>query len=82
MHAGVPIVAARVGGVPDVVNSSHAILVPPDQPGMIARALAELANDPAAAAHRSVVAGERLLQYFGTADWLDAIEKVYEAARR
>jgi len=81
MHACIPIVATRVGGVPDVVSPSHAILVPTEQPGMIARALAEVVNDPSAAARRSVLAHERLLQSFGTAGWLDAIDAVYEAAR-
>jgi hypothetical protein len=48
---------------------------------MIARALAEVASDPSAAAGRSALARERLLQSFGTAGWLDAIDAVYEAAR-
>ena len=80
MHAGVPIVATSVGGVPDVVTSSHAILVPSEQPKMIARALGELAIQPAAAARRSVLARERLLQSYGSAGWLDAIDAVYKAA--
>jgi glycosyltransferase involved in cell wall biosynthesis len=80
MNAGVPIVATRVGGVPDVVGSSHAILVPSEQPRMIARGLAEVANEPSAAARRSMLARERLLQSFGSAEWLDAIGAVYQAA--
>jgi glycosyltransferase involved in cell wall biosynthesis len=82
MHACVPIVATRVGGVPDIVSPSHAILVPTEQPGAIARALAEVVNEPSAAARRSVLARERLLQSFGTAGWLDAIDAVYQAAFR
>ena len=80
MHAGVPIIATRVGGVPDVVSSSHAILVPSEQPRMIASALAEVGNEPSAAARRSTLARERLLRSFGTARWLDAISAVYQAA--
>jgi len=81
MYACVPIVATRVGGVPDVVSSSHAILVPSEQPRMIARALAEVGSEPTAAARRSGLAHERLLQSFGTTEWLDAIDVVYRAAR-
>ena len=81
MHASVPIVATRVGGVPDVVNLSEAILVASEEPKMIARGLDEVVNDPSAAARRSVLARERLLQSFGTAAWLEAIDAVYEAAR-
>ena len=80
MYAGIPIVATRVGGVPDVVTSTHAILVPSEQPMMIARALAEVAKEPSAAARRSMLARERLLQSYGDAEWLDAIDAVYAAA--
>lgn len=81
MHAGVPIVATRVGGVPDVVTPSHAILVPSEEPATIARGLGAVASEPLAAKGRSVLARERLLESFGTARWLDAIDAVYEAAR-
>ena len=81
MYASVPIVATRVGGVADVVSSSHAILVPSEQPKMIARALADVANEPLAASSRSTLARERLLNSYGNAEWLDAIGAVYEAAR-
>jgi glycosyltransferase involved in cell wall biosynthesis len=80
MHAYVPIVATRVGGVPDVVNSAHAILIPSEQPTMLARALAEVAKEPSGAARRSMRAHERLLQSFGSAQWLDAIGTAYQAA--
>jgi len=82
MNAGVPIVATRVGGVPDVVNSSHALLVPAEQPRMIAQALSEVEREPSAAADRSLRARERLLQSFSPVTWLDAIDAVYEAAGR
>jgi glycosyltransferase involved in cell wall biosynthesis len=80
MHAGVPVVATSVGGIPDVVSSSHAILVPPDQPAMLARALADVANDPPAAAHRAALASRRLVESFGIAGWLRALDAVYARA--
>lgn len=79
MHASIPIVATRVGGVPDVVSSEHALLVPTEQPAMIARALAELEREPGAARHRSVLARHRLTHSFGTANWIAAIDAVYES---
>lgn len=82
MSAGVPIIATRVGGVPDVVGPSHAILVPAEQPEMIAQALLELERDPFGASSRSMRARERLLESFDTATWLSAIDAVYAAARR
>ena len=77
MHANVPIVAARVGGVPDVVTSQHALLVPPEDPGMIAEALAEVRREPSAATLRSTLARKRVLESFSTDAWLDAVEDVY-----
>ena len=80
MHASVPIVATRVGGIPDVVTSAHALLVPSEQPRMIADALAEIEREPFAAKHRSILARERLLKLFGSEVWLGAVDAVYLAA--
>jgi glycosyltransferase involved in cell wall biosynthesis len=77
MDARVPIVATAVGGVPDVVTDAQAILVPSEQPHAIAAALGELRRDPTAAAQRAVSARERLVDVFGEAKWVDAIESVY-----
>lgn len=77
MHAGVPIVATRVGGVPDVITSEHALLVPPEDPHRIAEALAELRREPASANLRSAQARDRVLQAFSAEAWIDAVEDVY-----
>jgi len=80
MNAGVPIVATRVGGVPDVVSASEALLVPSENPGMIAHALSKIVREPSAAIERSMRARQRLLQSFSPVTWLDSIDAVYEAA--
>ena len=82
MYAGVPIVATRVGGVPEVITSAHAILVGSEEPREIAVALAELRRQPSAALARSKLARERLLESFSSVAWLDAVDEVYQAARR
>jgi glycosyltransferase involved in cell wall biosynthesis len=79
MNAGVPIVAAEVGGVPNVVTSVHALLVPPERPAMIAQSLAALLRDPAAAKQRSALAHERVVRQFGVGTWLAAVDAVYRA---
>jgi glycosyltransferase involved in cell wall biosynthesis len=78
MDAGVPVVATRVGGVPDVVTAAHALLVPPENPGMIAQALEEIARGRSAATQRSAFARERLLHAFSAATWVAAVDAIYD----
>jgi glycosyltransferase involved in cell wall biosynthesis len=77
MHAGVPILATTVGGVPDVVTSDHALLVSAENPGAIAEGLALLRREPAAAIARTTQARSRVAQSFSADAWIDAIEDVY-----
>lgn len=45
---GLPIIASRVGGVPQILEDGvDAILVPPADPGLLAQAMGRLAADPA-----------------------------------
>jgi glycosyltransferase involved in cell wall biosynthesis len=61
MERGVPVVASRVSGIPEVVaDGATGWLVPPEDPGALAAALAEVLADPAEAARRGA-AGRRLL---------------------
>lgn len=46
MSAGLPVVATRVGGTPEILDSTCGMLVPPRDPKAIAGALVELACDP------------------------------------
>ena len=44
---GLPIVASRVGGIPQVLEDEvDALLVPPGEPGLLAQAMKRLASDP------------------------------------
>jgi len=45
MRAGLPVLATRVGGIPDLVGAA-AVLVPPEDPGAFARSLAAILDDP------------------------------------
>lgn len=42
MAAGKPVIAARVGGLPEVLDDADAMLVPPDDPAALAQAIASL----------------------------------------
>jgi len=81
MAAGVPVVASRVGGVPDVVGDGEAVLVPADDPEALAAAVRAVLADPAGARTRADAARRRLASAFALDPWLDRYEAVYEAAR-
>ncbi|MGR0318716.1 glycosyltransferase family 4 protein [Agromyces sp. ZXT2-3] len=52
MASGLPVVASRIGGLPDVLGDAG-ILVAPDDPEALARALAALIDDPDERARRA-----------------------------
>lgn len=84
MHAGVPVAATRVGGVPDVVSSSEAWLVEPESPAALAAAIRTVHGDPHAAARGAAAARRRLRVEFAIEPWLRKYEAIYASvlARR
>ncbi len=76
MATDVPVIATRVGGVLDVVTSEQAILVDPDDPSALARAIRSVFGDRDAAARRARAARERLERDFRLAPWLSQYEEV------
>jgi glycosyltransferase involved in cell wall biosynthesis len=59
LRAGVPVVASRVGGIPDLTGEEAALLVPPGDADALAAAVRSLLDDPALAARQRVAARER-----------------------
>ena len=79
MAAEVPIVATRVGGVPDVVGENEAWLVDPEDPKAIARALAAIRADPREARRRCEAARRRLEEDFSLEPWIERYEDLYRS---
>jgi len=82
MAANVPIVATRVGGVPDVVDPSSAQLVDSENAEGIAGALTEVFAHPDLARVRSARARKRLVDRFDAEQWLARYESIYHAVLR
>jgi len=82
MAAGVPVVATAVGGVPDVVTEREALLVPPEHPELLARALESIRLQPEAARERAAAARTRLESAYAVEPWLDRYEAVYRDLAR
>lgn len=80
MAAGVPLVATAVGGIPDVISSREALLVPAERPDVLAAALRSVFNERAGAAERAAAALARLEREFAEQPWLDRYHDIYRAA--
>jgi glycosyltransferase involved in cell wall biosynthesis len=65
MAVGTPIVATNVGAIPEYVSADVGLLVPPESPTDIARAIEAIYRDPAAAAVRAQRAKVHLARFSG-----------------
>lgn len=75
---GKPIVATRVGGIPELVNEGEtAILVPPGDPGAVAEAVVRLLNDAEGARRMGASGRQWVVSRFDAAICADKHEEVY-----
>jgi glycosyltransferase involved in cell wall biosynthesis len=78
MAAGLPVVASRVGGIPELVEHERSgLLVPPGDIAALANALGELTADPQRAAAMGAAARERAAA-FRPERLVAAVAAVYE----
>jgi len=77
MTAGIPIVASRVGGIPDVVGEGEAVLVPPENAAALAEGLRLVLENPSTAGFMVERARQRLETGFSTTTWLESHEQLY-----
>ncbi|MEA2375010.1 MAG: hypothetical protein QOD53_1473 [Thermoleophilaceae bacterium] len=79
MDAGLPVVATRVGGVPDLIDDGeHGLLVEPGDPGALAAAIGELLRDPARARAMGGRGRERRRAEFSIEATVRRLERLYE----
>ncbi len=77
MKAGVPIVATRVGGIPEIITHNHnGLLVEPKNPKKLAATLMQLLNDKKLQ-HKLVSNHSKTLEKFSADKMIEETEKVY-----
>jgi glycosyltransferase involved in cell wall biosynthesis len=77
--AGMPIVATRVGGVPEILGPRADELVPPGDPTPLADAIDRLLADPAKAQADAAARREWLMPRFNIEAMRDQVGKLYDA---
>ena len=83
MAAGVPVVATAVNAVPDVVIAGESgLLVPPQQPALLGRAIGYLLDEPAQAARMAAYGRELLGDRFTPHTLATVLDQVYDPGRR
>jgi glycosyltransferase involved in cell wall biosynthesis len=72
-----PVVASRVGGLPEVLGPDGGLLVEPDDPAALAEAIGSLLADPARARSLAAAGRERALSRFNLRRCVDDHEALY-----
>ena len=83
MRGGLPVVATRVGGIPDVVvEGETGLLVPPYEPEAFADALRQLLTDPAQRREMGEAGRRRADQLFSAERYARDVGELYESLVR
>jgi glycosyltransferase involved in cell wall biosynthesis len=79
MAAGLPVVATRVGGIPDLIDDGvHGLLVPPDDPEQLASAIERVLADEPLRLSLGEQARERQRREFDLGAAIRRVEALYE----
>ncbi|MBI4768867.1 MAG: glycosyltransferase, partial [Chloroflexi bacterium] len=78
MTAGLPVVATRVGDVPEAVVAGTGALVPPGQPTALADAIASLLDHPGQMRAAGEAAQAHACRNYSTAQWFEQQLAVYQ----
>jgi glycosyltransferase involved in cell wall biosynthesis len=80
MLAGLPVVATRVGGIPELVEDGvTGLLVPPQDPRALHRALAQLLSNPELCERLGVSGQRRALERFTVKRMIAQVRALYHA---
>lgn len=80
MATGLPVVATDIGGIPEIVRDGETgLLVPPDDPEALARAVGTMLRDPPLAARLSEAGARLVREEFSVDRMVESTEKLYRS---
>jgi len=80
MAAGKPIIATNVGGIPEIIEHGiNGVLIPPDNPDILADAIKKLIDDTEKAKQMGSMAREKFENNFTLSTMVKNYEEVYES---
>ena len=79
--AGLPVVAVRVGGIPEIFGDQADRLVKPDDAGALAAAISAALDDPAGLARQTSILRDRVRQKFSQDAMVNGVLDGYIAAQ-
>jgi glycosyltransferase involved in cell wall biosynthesis len=83
MAAGLPVVASRSGGIPEIVEEGvTGRLVSPGNPTALADAIQNLLEDRPRSERMGYQGNQRIERFFSIGVWVDALSELYRGARR
>jgi glycosyltransferase involved in cell wall biosynthesis len=77
MRSGRPVVATRVGGIPELTGSDGALLVPPEDSAALAAAVSAVLDDPSLAASLGAAAKQRSATFPSEQDAVRDVLAIY-----
>lgn len=75
--AGIPLITTRVGGIPEIYGPLSDRLVPPQDSGMLAQAIAQALDRPDAAAAHAAELRKRVARYFSVDSMVEGVLTAY-----
>jgi glycosyltransferase involved in cell wall biosynthesis len=78
--AGIPMIAANVGGIPEIFGSHADALFAPNSAGAMADAIATALKDPAGTASRARTLRERIFMHFSQKAMVEGVLASYGEA--
>ena len=78
--AGIPMIASRIGGIPEIFGSDSTALFAPSNSEAMAEAIAAALDDPLGTAQRAVSLRERISAHFSQAAMVDGVIAGYRDA--